>query len=534
MTTLHRSTDDPPQKLVGVPLEQPAGESTRRRAGWRSYALALALGVPPAFAFPEPGWWWLGFIGLVPLLLYVARAPSGRQAAVRAWFGGAGYGMVLVHWVVPKVGPGIVPAAFLLAIPWALWGAIAFACLSRERRPARMLAALMLVPAAFVVGDFVRSWEHLGGPWGLIGASQWRVRPVLALAALGGVWGVSFLLVFVNVALACVLLPGATRAKRLGAILAAVGAVGATLAYGSLDSQQQSAGSIRVAGVQPGPNLGGMKKFRAALDETRSLASVRPDLVAWGESSVGGDRKVVEVFEDDVAAVASEVGAPVLVNVDSRRGSGGIFKTSLLIGPRGRLGQYDKMRLVPFGEYIPLRSALGWLTRLSEAADEDRKRGSSLAVLKSGSLSLGALVCFESTFPDLPRHLAAGGADVIVVQSSTSTFQESWGPEQLASLAAVRAVESGRPVVHATLTGVSAAFDAQGRRLEWFGTDKRGGYVADVPLSEVVTPYVRFGDWVPAASLVVLVASLLVTRFRGVTGEGATSAVGQNGTGLSP
>ena len=165
-----------------------------------------------------------------------------------------------------------------------------------------------------------------------------------------------------------------------------------------------------------------------------------------------------------------------------REAGGGIYKSALLVGEAGVLGSYDKTRLVPFGEYVPLRPLLGWVTRLTDAAAVDRHRGARLAVLPAGELSVGPLVCFESAFPDLARNLAAGGADLVVVQTADTTFQGSWGLDQHASLSAVRAVESGRPVLQAALSGTSAAFDARGRRLAWAAGDWRGAAVVELPL----------------------------------------------------
>lgn len=116
------------------------------------------------------------------------------------------------------------------------------------------------------------------------------------------------------------------------------------------------------------------------------------------------------------------------------------------------------MRLVPFGEYVPFRSLLGWATSVGKAAGEDRRQGTEQVVMDVGDgLRIGPMVCFESAFPDMSRSLVADGAQVLVAQSSTSTFQHTWAPEQHASLAALRAAETGRPMVHATLTEIGRA-----------------------------------------------------------------------------
>jgi apolipoprotein N-acyltransferase len=115
------------------------------------------------------------------------------------------------------------------------------------------------------------------------------------------------------------------------------------------------------------------------------------------------------------------------------------------------------------------------------------------------------MVCFETAFPDMTRHLTREGVDVLIGQSSTSTFQHSWAPEQHASLAALRAAETGRPMVHATLTGVSAVYGPDGRRVgSWLGTDASAAQMYDIPLAHGTTPYVRHGDWAVHAAMLLL------------------------------
>ena len=228
----------------------------------------------------------------------------------------------------------------------------------------------------------------------------------------------------------------------------------------------------------------------------------------WGESSVGFDLGDRPDLAKRIAALSEETGADILVNVDARRSDKpGIYKSSVLVGPGGLTGdRYDKMRLVPFGEYIPFRSLLGWATSVGKAAGENRRQGTEQVVMDVGhGLRIGPMVCFESAFPDMSRHLAEDGAEVLIAQSSTSSFQHSWAPEQHASLAALRAAETGRPMVHATLTGVSAVYGPEGQRVgSWLGTSASATTVYEVPLATGVTPYVRFGDWVPRAALLIV------------------------------
>lgn len=493
----------------------------RGRRRWPARAAAYLGGGLPTLAFPEPSLWLLGFLGPVPALVLVARASTAREAAVRAWLAGGGFFLAAHHWLVPNVGPAALPLGLLLGVLWVPWGWAVWATLRPGRSAWQLAAGVVLVPAAWVAAEHVRSWEALGGPWALLGASQWQNRPVLALAALGGVWLVSFALAAVATAAAAAVVDG-TLGRRTAALLAAGALTLGSFAYGAYRPDPPHVGVLRVAGVQPGVIHPPGPRFEASEQATMALVGTPLDLVVWGESSVGFDPARRPDLMARVAAASRAVGADVLVNVDARRGPGGIFKSSVLIGPDGPRGRYDKMRLVPFGEYIPLRGALGWLHLISDAAEEDRRRGDRLLLLDSGGVRLGPLVCFESAFADLGRGLAAMGADVLVVQSATSTFQGSWAPEQHASLAALRAVETGRPVVHATLTGTSAAFDATGRRLAWFGTDRTGSWQADVPLTTGTTLYVRLGDWVPALCLLTLLAAAVTGGMRAArlpTGE---------------
>ena len=140
-----------------------------------------------------------------------------------------------------------------------------------------------------------------------------------------------------------------------------------------------------------------------------------------------------------------------------------------------------KTRLVPFGEYIPFKGQLGWLTKISKASPTNMIPGTGAHTLTVTSptgavkpLDVGVLICFESAFPDMSRVETDQGAQFIVYQSSTPTFQGTWGPDQHASLAAIRAAETGRPVAQAALTGDTVAFDARGRQIAWLGQDSKG------------------------------------------------------------
>ncbi|EPJ37638.1 putative Apolipoprotein N-acyltransferase [Streptomyces afghaniensis 772] len=474
---------------------------------WRRSAAAVIAGALPVLAYPAPSLWWCAYVALVPWILLVRSAPTGKRAAYDGWCGGFGFMLAMHHWLLPFLHVFTFVLAALLGALWALWGWQVHRLLAGLPSRRRISAALVVLPSGWLAVELVRSWQGLGGPWGMLGSSQWQVEPALRLASIGGVWLLSFLIVAVNVAVAVLV---AVRQARVPAVAGLVATAAATSAAWALSPRPDVDGQVRIAVVQPGVIDGPGNRLAREEQLTRRLAGQDVDLIVWGESSVGFDLGDRPDLARRLADLSRATGADILVNVDARRSDKpGIYKSSILVGPDGLTGErYDKMRLVPFGEYVPARSLLGWATSVGKAAGEDRMRGSQPVVMNVGdSLRVGPMVCFETAFPDMTRHLTREGADVLIGQSSTSTFQNSWAPEQHASLAALRAAETGRPMVHATLTGVSAVYGPSGQRVgSWLGTDASATQTYEVPLAHGTTPYVRLGDWTVHAAMVILAA----------------------------
>ena len=510
----------------------------RQPLRWLSF---LAGALPVLLVFPGPSLSYLAWFALVPGMLLLVRSRDTREAVARGWWFGAGYLIAMLYWMAPEIGPGLV---LLGAVFGGMWAPFAISAHRLLRAPVswpRALCALVVVPACWLVPEWIRSYQGLGGPWALYGASQWQHPAVLALAAVGGVWLVSVALVMANVAIVLVL--DAVGGRRIALAVAGVAALVAAAGSGplafALTPPFPAARSVTVAMVQPGMIVthrsDASEELTASLSRGGSLDGVKPDLIVWGESSIAVDLTGTTAADRadlrQIESLSAADGAEILVSQDTTPPGEGHEKWAVLVSPAGIQGIYIKTRLVPFGEYIPFRQELGWLTKISKAAGSNMVPGPGAhllhAVSRSGNpLPIGVLTCFESAFPDMSRVDADLGAQLIVYQSETSTFQGTWGPDQHASLAALRAAETGRPVVQAALTGDTVAFDARGRELAWLGQSGRGVVAVrlELPAATARTFYDRFGDYVLWAGVIIAALTMLIMfvgrrGFRGFLGR---------------
>ncbi|MGO9160567.1 MAG: apolipoprotein N-acyltransferase [Streptosporangiaceae bacterium] len=492
----------------------------RRALAQPTRYLALASGALPVLAFPDPNLEYLAWFGLVPGLLLMRRSPTAREAAVRAAWFGAGFLLTGLYWLAPNIGPGLLLIAIVFGLLWAGVGVATWVLLRPPASPARAAAGLLVVPSCWLVIEWIRSWQALGGPWNVLGVSQWQHPAVLALAAVGGVWLVSFALVLCNTGILIALTAGRAATRLIGAAGAAAAIAAGPVAF-TLTPAAPVTRHVRIALVQPGIVPGG-PAARLAASERLTASGVRgAGLIVWAESSVGYDISASPRLLGQLRRLSAAVHAPLLASQDAVNPDGAKSKAAVLIGPGGITGEYVKTRLVPFGEYIPFRSALGWLTAISRAAAQNMVPGTGAHVLRArpprgGPLTIGVLICFESAFPDMSRVDTDHGARVIVYQTSDSTFQDSWALAQHASLGAVRAAETGRPVVQAALTGDSAAFDDRGRLLAWMGSTSRGitTVTLALPAASARTPFDRLGDYVPWSATAIAVAAAALRAAR--------------------
>ncbi|NEB74553.1 apolipoprotein N-acyltransferase, partial [Streptomyces sp. SID14478] len=204
-------------------------ERWRQRLGaspWWRGAAALSAGALPALAFPAPSLWWWAYVALVPWMLLARSADTPRRAALDGWLGGLGFMLAVHHWLLPSLHVFTVVIAALLGALWAPWGWLVRRLLHGAASAGQAAAALVAVPSGWLMVELVRSWQGLGGPWGLLGSSQWQVVPALRLASVGGVWLVSLLVVAVNTGITVLVVARGARTPAVAGLALTVTVTG--------------------------------------------------------------------------------------------------------------------------------------------------------------------------------------------------------------------------------------------------------------------------------------------------------------------
>lgn len=515
-----RGTRAPDQagRLGGIVL---IARAIIRMKGSRSVLAALVSGGLLALAFPGTGdQGWLAFGALVPLLAVIDDV-SWRRAGWLGFVAGLVFWLATISWVAQTmVRYGGLPwfqayvLLFGLAGYLALYLAAFCALLSRRRRRS---SVLYVVEAAslWVALEFLRTYLLSGFPWNLLAYSQHENLALIQVAAVTGVYGVSFVVLAVNAALARVVQVRGSWiqvAPPLGtAALCWALAVGAGWLQAPTPDPKDT---IRVALVQ-GNIEQGVKWDptwqQKTLDTYRHLtleaARKRPGLIVWPETAVPFFLRE-DPRRGEVEAMAREAGTYLLVGTPDRD-AGSPRNAALLLGPDGRiLGRYDKQHLVPFGEYIPLRRLLFFANVLAGGTIGAFTPGREATVFSASIGRFGVVICYEAIFPGQVRTFFLQGADFLINITNDAWFGRSAAPAQQLAMAAFRAVENRAYLVRAANTGVSAIVAPDGRVLqasELFTTAVIWGTIAPRP---GLSLYTRYGDLFAWGTVVVALAAV--------------------------
>lgn len=485
---------------------------------WQGLLMALASGALYPLAFAPFHWWPLSALSMALFFLLIHRASHTKQALWRAWVFGLGLFGAGVHWVYFSLflfGEAIAPLAFLITFLFVALLALCLVLLawllSRFASTQPVWAwCFLLAPALWTLQEWFRSWFLTGFPWLSAGYSQ--TETVLAASApVIGVFGVSYLLALLAGGVVYGFLVRTPRSVGLLAALAA-GIFGVCFALSAQQWTNAEGRPLQVALIQP--NIAQDQKFR----EETILASIRhhrrqtrylagkADVVLWPETAIP---TFYDLLSDEMDAFGNEMreqGTAVLSGVFTyqKRGEEDLYFNSVReLGGEGQT--YSKRHLVPFSERIPMKGLLQFFTRFIMIPMSDLQPGEGVPEpFQLAGQSFAISICYEDAFGnEVIRQLP--DATVLLNVSNDAWFGASIAPEQHLQIAQMRVLETGRPMIRGTNTGVSAFIAADGRIIDRTEIFEEVVLLGEVQPTTGTTPFMLWGNW----PIVIFISSLI-------------------------
>ncbi|MDG4552215.1 MAG: apolipoprotein N-acyltransferase [Candidatus Contendobacter sp.] len=484
--------------------------------------LAFAAGALLPLAFAPFGIWPLAIL-LPAVLLWSWDGATPRRAAIRGGLFGLGLYGFGIPWIFISLhdygnapAPFAALATFIMVLAMALYPAALGGLIARWGPPPGPARWLLVFPALWTLLDWVRSWLLSGFPWLAIGYSQIDA-PLGQLAPYAGVFGVGWAVLLSSGLLRTLFGRGDWRARLGGLGLLAALWLGAW-GLGRVDWVEPAGAPLRVAIVQG--NVTQDRKWDPdVLDETltRYVQLSLPEqnrsaVIVWPETAIPALLDEVRPFVAALAGAARQAGVDYVTGIPTGSRETGVFHNSI-IGLGRSPGLYHKRRLLPFGEYLPLRGFFLFFRDWVDIPMADfTPGGREQPLFRAGGQPVGLSICFEAVFGEEIRR-ALPDATWLINLSNDAWFKDSAAPHQHLQIARMRAMEVARYLARATNTGVSAIVDERGRiqtRGPQFQAEVIRGAVQPLRGS---TPYARFGDW-PAVAMVIglLILGLFLGR----------------------
>ncbi len=455
-------------------------------------ALLLVLASPPT------GLWWLGWFAPLPwcarLFSLAARGTEWRASAFLLGCGqGAGTILLLVPWFAAFSPFGYWASALVRGIGTGLFTLVVAWLMRRPDASRPLLAA-----AGWTLREWCESQGVTAFPWGQLSATQHGVPVLLQGLDITGAYGLTFLMVLVGA--------GALgfRTQPVPALLVATLMVGwVTRGFLVLTAPVRTGEKIRVSLIQasesrkaPGAAVVCVSNWEDYAEWSRRALAARPDLLVWPESASVADlahspaarEKAVRLLWNGSAHLLS---GSFVVDPETMRSQ----NAAVMLSPTGRvLDVYSKVRIVPFGEYLPWRPLLGWTEALG-MPPTDLQAGRSFHPMRWERGTVGTMICFESAFGDISRRMVAGGADLLAVLTSDGWNGRTAAGLQHAAFAPLRAVEVRRSILRAAATGTSQLIDDRGRVIRSLPMFEKGIVTGEVVARSDRTVYAVLGDW---------------------------------------
>jgi apolipoprotein N-acyltransferase len=511
-----------------------------------AWLLVFLSAILQVLIFPLPGLYILCWFALAPLIVAVLRArPAGElevagslrlrpaspgQAFLLAYVCGILWYAGTCYWIYDTMrqygglsAPLAVLVLFLFCCYLGLYHGffgLLLALVMRNSRDFRR--ALVTAPFLWVAVELART-RITGFPWNLLGTAQVNNIALCRIAAWTGVYGISFEIALVNIALAAAFL--VPREKRFSMLTAALAAA-AVLQAGRLIEAPVAHADYAALLVQQNIPVSAnwtptyfQQTLADLIELTEKSAASQPagkiDLIVWPESPAPfftNDARFRDPLSDMARqtkawVVAGSIGMPELPAPGK---PAKMFNSAALVSPTGEwTARYDKMHLVPFGEYLPFPSLFSFAGGLTKEVGEF-EHGASRQPLDAGNTPLGIFICYESIFPDEVRRFANNGAQVLVNISNDGWYGDSGAYAQHLNQTRMRAIENDRWLLSTTDTGVTASIDPLGRIVAQVPRKERTTLVAPYAFETVTTFYTRHGDWFAYACAIISIGALLL------------------------
>ncbi|MBI4970908.1 MAG: apolipoprotein N-acyltransferase [Candidatus Omnitrophica bacterium] len=512
-------------------------------ARWQtSLFLPIVGGLILSLAYPRFDFWPLAWIAIVPLWIFIDSAPNRWMALLGTFLFSFTFFAISIHWLRFVTLFGWAFVVCLETFFFTVMGFLAWIIL--HRRPCKVcffdnISLLFILPALWVLAEWGRSEiPVLGFGWNLLSFSQTEYLNLIQFAKLTGAYGVSFLVALGNAfffLLWRLMTAYGSPLRRfliLGAAFAIViGIFVGTTRYGiaTLAQPVDKGTALRVSMIQG--DIAQEEKWdpkyrnvilQKYLKLTELASYDGPDLIVWPEAAYPGYYNLDR--EGFLAQAVDKSNIHLIFGALTALSDKLFYNSAYLLSGEGQvLSRYDKMRLVPFGEYMPFHSVLFPLDGLAQKMGvSDFSEGDESKLfhipLKTGEASIGPLICFENTLQDFVRKLAWKGADVLCVITNDAWFRESSAPYQHLDASIFRAIETGRWVIHCANTGVTAFVSPKGEVTDRVKDPKghelfvMGGITRPVYLSRESTPYLQFGYLFPYIALLIVLQGLLLSK----------------------
>jgi len=528
-------------------------------------ALCIASGLALALAFPKIDLSLFAWVAFIPLF-YAIEGEALWHVLGWGWLAGFSFFVGSMYWIaIPlhnfadvRMALAILPMLLLAAVLAGYCGVAIWAgefCARRLRIP-----MVVIMPIAWAAVEWVRSYFPIGFPWNLLGYAAYSYLGIIQFAEVTGVYGISALIVLFNAVAYVVFFRRGNSRLQATSLSALTVIMLVVFGFGIYRLQQLKSappqGSFRVAMVQG--NIPQSLKwdpdflpqsFRIYQDESVAAARHGVDLVVWPEAAAAfpfqpDDRYPADLAEDAsyrdaLLKLAGAIRTPILFGAPAltvRDGRYGFFNRADLVSAQGELvAHYDKINLVPFGEYVPAHKFLGYFVNRVVEGFGELIPGTEQTLFPVKGARLGVLICFESVFPNLTRLEVKEGADVLVNITNDAWYGDSSAPYQALAMAAMRSVETKVPMIRTANTGISAIIKPSGEITARTPLFKRGTEIEDVAWRPVRTVYTMVGDLFSEICLSLTVLGVLAAWLRPRKPGQLETAVEQilaaNGTG---